>query len=100
MPSVMADDHTPLRLKSDAPEQLAALDERLRKPNGKPHHSEIISACGIGTTQWWRIRRHEQSPGGKSIPKLLDLAMRNGLTRDEAWALLFENEPHAEQAAA
>lgn len=80
-------------LKDNAVTELVARDERLRHADGTPHHNEIISATGLGLTQWWRIRQRQQSAGPKSIPGLVRLAMSTGLTRDEAWELLFTTEP-------
>jgi hypothetical protein len=90
----------PVRLKDDAITGLAALDERLRKPNGKPHHGHIISASGVSSTHWWNIRKGFKDPGADAIPKLLGLAKENGLTEEEAWELLFTTEPPTGQPAA
>lgn len=83
----------PIRLKDDAVKRLVARDERLRRPNGKPKHNEIIRASGVSQTQWWKVRRGEQDPGAKTIPRLVDLAKSTGLTEDEAYALLFTTDP-------
>jgi hypothetical protein len=87
-------------LKDNAVAALVARDERLRHSDGTPHHNEIISATGLGMTQWWRIRQGCQSAGKKSVPKLLRLAMSTGLTRDEAWELLFTTEPRQSASSA
>lgn len=88
----------PIRLKDDAVTQLVARDERLRRPNGKPNHTEIIRTSGVSTTQWWKVRRGEQDPGVKTIPRLLDLAKSTGLNEDEAYSLLFTIEPREDAA--
>lgn len=101
MPILLVDDDAPVRLRDDAAERLAARDEQLRNADGTPYHTGIISACGFGTTQWWRLRNGQQMPGTKTLRSLLHLAMRTGLTRQEAYDLLFTTEPrdNAEAAA-
>lgn len=105
MPSPTIDDFKSIQfprywLKGDAVTELVARDERLRHPDGTPHHGKILDATGLGVTQWWRIRHGHQSAGAKSVPRLLRLAMETGLTKDEAWELLFTTEPHNYPAAA
>lgn len=105
MPNPLTDDVESIEyprywLKDNAVTELVARDERLRHADGTPHHNEIISATGLGMTQWWRIRQGHQSAGAKSVPKLLCLAMRTGLTRDQAWDLLFTTEPRQTESRA
>lgn len=83
----------PIRLKDDAIAQLVARDERLRHPDGKPNHNEILRISGVSSTQWWKVRRGDQDPGAKTLPRLVNLAKSTGLTEDEAYALLFTTEP-------
>jgi hypothetical protein len=83
----------PIRLKDDAIVELVARDARLRKPNGAPNHGKIISTSGVSSTHWWNIRKGFKDPGAEAIPKLLHLAMRTGLTEEEAYTLLFTTEP-------
>jgi hypothetical protein len=90
----------PIRLNDDAIERLVARDERLRHPDGKPNHSEILRISGVSSTQWWKVRRGDQDPGAKTIPRLVGLAKSTGLTEGEAYSLLFTDDPRTQEATA
>ena len=90
----------PIRLKDDAIAKLAARDEHLRKPNGKPHHGRIIHESGVSQTHMWNLRKGLKDPGAGAIPRLVGLAMKTGLTESEAFDLLFTTEPRTGRPAA
>lgn len=90
----------PIRLKDDAIAELVARDERLRHPDGKPNHNEILRASGVSSTHWWNIRNGYKKPGADAFEKLMSLAESTGLTEDEAYALLFTTKPPTTTASA
>lgn len=100
MPILLVDDDGPVRLRDDAAERLAARDARLRNADGTPYHNGILKASGLGMTQWWRLRRGHQQVGTEAFRRLRSLAMSTGLSKEEAYELLFTTEPRDDVEAA